>query len=1012
MAVSGFIKKLISKHSDEKRFDLVIDRDGLNFVLPKNEFSLCERGEGSGWLLHQYVCLQMLEEQGYADRIANGFTVPSEHAVCLEEDVHSLLELPQVYQGRFEIKVNGLAGQSSFAVKVIPVLAGDDRVPLYQLKGPCLQLSENEKFLLSPAELSALKAIDDHSKLKPEAKTEHRNLALVACLQQSKEDGMSINLAHFNNLQISQPGSVGVTASEQVDGSLLLTPSYGTGASPDDIQVRLGQLNGKDDLGTLRIKDQIVVLDEKRLQATQEVLTNQRIPKKQVQEFLKSPSAFIDASLVDLDTGFSLRVKGATRFQFMQFGETDASGIDWFQLGCAVTENNEAIRDVINSIEELENLREKISSAQNQGAETVTFEGKTIDISDPQKIEKDLADVESAIREKQLPQEEMEEPESDEPTIKEERSTVSLDDVEDDSSRLLEAAEGSRYTGDITFESYLRQPYPHQEEGIRWMLGMANNSLGKDIQGAGSIQGALLADDMGLGKTYMALIGISEYYQRIKDRELTEKPVLIVAPLSLIENWEDEVAKTFSKSPFRDIVVLQSGRDLKQFKVSGAPPETKQALGDHDLLAEDAIRYALKIGKTYGADRLDMPRRLVLVTYQTLRDYQFSMCRVDWSVVAFDEAQNIKNPNALQTRAAKGLKANFKLLATGTPVENSLADFWCLMDTAQPGLLGTWGQFRDQYVSPINKASVEDQSQVRIEVGQQLRKNVGKFMLRRLKEDNLQGLPVKRIFTGVPVDSQDNWSYLPEIASKMKSQQLAKYDELIEGYNSERQTRKGSGQALSVLMRLRETSLHPSLSDEQDLLSKSNKEAMSILSRSAKLENMITTLEEIRRRHEKVIIFAMTKKLQRLLKIWLEQIFAVRVNIINGDTKAVSSKKDTLTRKGIIESFESESGFAIIIMSPVAAGVGLTVVGANNVIHLERHWNPAKEAQATDRVYRIGQKKDVNIYLPTLHHPTLTSFDVNLDRLLQKKMTLKDAVVTPQAVTADEMQSLFSSPAN
>jgi SNF2 family DNA or RNA helicase len=803
-----------------------------------------------------------------------------------------------------------------------------------------------------------------------------------------------------------------VTATEQADGGLLLTPSYGTGANPDDIHKRLGQLNGVKKLGTLRIKDQIVVLDEKRLEATQEIITNQKIPKSQVQDFLKTPSAFLDASLVDLDTGFSLRVKGATRFQFMQFGETDASGIDWFHLGCAIAENVESVKNVISSKEDLQALRAKIAEARQQGAETVTFEGKAIDISDPVRVENALNAVEAMLNEAQLPPGKEGDSATGDSADKEERSTVSLDEVADISDRLLKIADAASFTGQIDFSVYLRKPFNHQDEGIRWMLGLTNASQDKGTQENCCVQGALLADDMGLGKTYMALIGIAEYYNQLKDKGLTEKPVLIVAPLGLIENWEDEVAKTFPKSPFRDIVVLQSGRDLKKFKISGAPPETRQNLGDQDLLDQDAIRYALKIGKAYGADRLDMPRRLVLVTYQTLRDYQFSMCRVDWSVVVFDEAQNIKNPNALQTRAAKGLKAHFKLLATGTPVENSLTDFWCLMDTAQPGLVGTWGQFRDQYVRPINKASAEDQSQVRLEVGLKLRQNVGRFMLRRLKEDNLEGLPAKRIYTGVQMESQDTWSYLPEIASEMQALQLNRYDEIIGNYNLERQSGQGRGLALGVLMKLRETSLHPCLSDDQDFFSTSAKEAMSILCRSAKLENIVATLNVIKGRQEKVIIFAMNKKLQRFLKIWLGQIFAIEVNIINGDTKAVANTKETLTRKGIIENFENGAGFAVIIMSPIAAGVGLTVVGANNVIHLERHWNPAKEAQATDRVYRIGQKKDVNIYLPALHHPRLTSFDVNLDRLLQKKMTLKDAVVTPQAVTAEEMESIFGSVAN
>lgn len=122
------------------------------------------------------------------------------------------------------------------------------------------------------------------------------------------------------------------------------------------------------------------------------------------------------------------------------------------------------------------------------------------------------------------------------------------------------------------------------------------------------------------------------------------------------------------------------------------------------------------------------------------------------------------------------------------------------------------------------------------------------------------------------------------------------------------------------------------------------------------------------------------------------------VPIINGDTKAVSRNKLSATRKSIINDFESVNGFNIIIMSPIAAGVGLTIVAANNVIHLERHWNPAKEAQATDRVYRIGQTKDVNVYIPILHHPNYESFDVNLHKLLSKKIMLKDAVITPEQV--------------
>ena len=175
------------------------------------------------------------------------------------------------------------------------------------------------------------------------------------------------------------------------------------------------------------------------------------------------------------------------------------------------------------------------------------------------------------------------------------------------------------------------------------------------------------------------------------------------------------------------------------------------------------------------------------------------------------------------------------------------------------------------------------------------------------------------------------------------------------------------------------------------------------MAESGKLTVLLELLDQIRQKNEKVILFMVTKRLQRLLKLWLDQIYGLNVAIINGDTAAVAKKADILTRKQLITAFEATPDFNLIIMSPVAAGVGLTVVGANHVVHLERHWNPAKEAQASDRVYRIGQTKEVHIHLPAVLHPQYDSFDVHLDCLLRGKLMLKDAVVTPEAVSENEM---------
>ena len=237
----------------------------------------------------------------------------------------------------------------------------------------------------------------------------------------------------------------------------------------------------------------------------------------------------------------------------------------------------------------------------------------------------------------------------------------------------------------------------------------------------------------------------------------------------------------------------------------------------------------------------------------------------------------------------------------------------------------------------------------------------------------------------------------------MAGRQLRAYEDVLKGYREQQATEDMRGKALSVLQQLREISLHPRLRHEAEMMTNDGESARKVMAESAKLAVLLASLDAIRKRGEKVILFMVTKRLQRLLKLWLDQIYGLDIAIINGDTAAVSKKADVLSRKQLITQFEAKAGFNVLIMSPVAAGVGLTVVGANHVVHLERHWNPAKEAQASDRVYRIGQEKPVFVHLPAVLHPEFDAFDVHLDRLLRGKLMLKDAVVTPEAVSENEV---------
>lgn len=1003
--IRSFIGETDSTIDNLPGFSYQPDSSGLNFYLPAGEFKALQSGLGNTRQKIQLICLNMLTEQGVAETTANGFHIEAEDVAGMDAEQAEILQLPPRFPGQFVTTIKGRTGNSGFRIAITTKMPEGEA--LFTRKGPFLFLGSQEKYWLTPAELMGLMAWEQHETLAPEHRGEGANLRLMAELQTAARSGMSIDLSHFERLEVIIPNNIGVIATRMPDGSLQLCPSLGDGSTPDQLQKRWAQIDKSANGGVLRIDNRVVLLDETRLAAISNILANTRIPADKVAEFVSTPTAFLDAALVNLEVGFSIRVAGVGRLQHMDFGGLDTKQNDWFALD-ARPSPPQVLTELLQSPEELQRFEEQLQSARAQGATTMTFGEETIDITNSQVVDEQVEAIKQrfeAISDVDLVTE-FEETEITNEDRKE-RVAVILKEADAIHATLQDKASQAILHTAPDWSQYARSPFPHQQEGIEWMLKLLNVALSEDPEELYRLQGALLADDMGLGKTYMTLVAVGEYLHHQRREGKAEKPILVVAPLSLLENWEDEVTKTYNSDPFRDLVVLQTGRDLARFRVQGAERESAQLASLTDeigMLDEQSIRYALAIGPEAGVKRLDMDKRLVLTTYQTLRDYQFSLCRIDWGMVIFDEAQNIKNPNTLQTRAAKGLKADFKLLATGTPVENSLGDFWCLLDTAQPGLLGSWQHYRDSWIKPILNADESERDHIRAQVGEKLRHTVGHFMLRRVKEDQLKGLPSKTICGGVPQTDNLQQQYHPELARVMNGTQLRAYDAVLDDYRGRKASADNmQGAALAALSQLRSISLHPRLDEETSLYSQNAKQARMLMMESGKLAIVLQLLEQICSKNEKVILFMMTKRLQRVLKLWLDQIYGMDIAVINGDTKAVASKPEDLTRKKLISQFEEKPGFNILIMSPVAAGVGLTVVGANHVIHLERHWNPAKEAQASDRVYRIGQQKPVFIHLPTLTHPQYDAFDVHLDRLLRGKLMLKDAVVTPEVVSEREM---------
>jgi hypothetical protein len=483
----------------------------------------------------------------------------------------------------------------------------------------------------------------------------------------------------------------------------------------------------------------------------------------------------------------------------------------------------------------------------------------------------------------------------------------------------------------------------HQRAGLAWMQHLF--SLQTDYQ----VRGAILADDMGLGKTFQ-LLALMAWLLEV---EPEMDPMLVVAPVSLLENWAEEADKFFEPGALP--ILTAYGDSLAGLRV----PRSQI---DQRLQAEDGLVKFLR------PDWIGVAK-VVLTTYETLRDLEFSFAALKWSLMVCDEAQRIKNPVAMVTRAAKKQNVAFKIACTGTPVENTLADMWCLFDYVQPGLLGALNDFGERYRKPIEAKTEEEKTRV-----EELRARISPQILRRLKTEVDTGLPPKIVV--------EDCRQLP--ISGVQRNLYAKAVESFKKRNEPNHTTPFKNH-LGLLHYLRLVCTDP----RPYGLSVFKPEPLSeYRAKSPKLDWLLKQLHEIKAKGEKAIVFCEFREIQRLLQHYIEAEFGLRSDIINGDTSASSSH--VASRQKRIKSFQGAPGFGVLVLSPVAVGFGVNIQAANHVVHFSRTWNPAKEDQATDRAYRINQKKPVYVYYPVVHAPDFTTFDVKLDQLLGYKRGLAE----------------------
>ncbi len=414
-----------------------------------------------------------------------------------------------------------------------------------------------------------------------------------------------------------------------------------------------------------------------------------------------------------------------------------------------------------------------------------------------------------------------------------------------------------------TLQARLRD---YQITGFNWLCKLAHWNVG-----------GCLADDMGLGKTVQSLASILVHGSK--------GPTLVVAPLSVMNNWKEECQNfTPTLNP-----LIFGGKNRQQ-------------------MLDDLAPYDLVIC-SYGLLTIDAKK----------------LSMIDWQIIVLDEAQAIKNRKTKRSKAAMALKAKFRLITTGTPVENRLDELWTLFNFLNPGLLGSYYRFKQMFVIPIEGNQDKEASQ-------RLRKLIRPFILRRLKTEVLKELPEKTEII-LQVEMSRDEAILYE-AQRLKS--IEKIHQTDENAPAQKHF-----QILAELTRLRQLCCNPSL-----VLPDANIE-------SSKLKVFMDTIRELRESRHKALVFSQFVGHLSILRRALDE-ENISYQYLDGST---SAKK----RKQRIDAFQNGEGDFFLI-SLKAGGTGLNLTAADYVIHMDPWWNPAVEDQASDRAHRIGQTRPVTVY--------------------------------------------------
>ena len=878
--------------------------------------------------------------------------VSHEIIASLTQEERDILLLPKIFP--YQISIHSTGGVATKRFRYQIEYLNNDEKPFINpiINGAYIKIDNDLEYTFNQGQYYLTKKVNESNGKSSDLSLQElqfynlRNLADV----QSVAGDINANLdANTTRTKVIVPQKLSVMPKLDFNGDIIIEPVIleKNGTVNQEFQKRFNARSSVNKIYT-DVKGNYYLIEDEVLDGLKEIKEHKKIKADDASEFLKNPEAVLTASAFDFDTNlYSDRVLEIGEYKYVN--NKGLSGVtSWLpEEGTSYNYTDDSEESIFEVTEKnASDIKVLINEAQLNAKTSILYNGTEIPITLAllnnvnqhinqnklsKKIEKKSFTKSNKLKHKIL-------------IIKDNFEQLSYDKLNE------ETIKDTILNRDY-IENCLRPGislFKHQIEGLKWLL--------IDCY-AHNYKGALLSDDMGLGKTIQTLCFLAIckkfFYDDIKGA------CLIVAPVSLLENWKNEYERFIQEHIFDSVEVINN-YTIKKYKISG------------------------KLDFSQISDK-----SLVLINYDTLRANQLALGKVDWGIIVLDEAQNIKNPFARVSLAVKAMKYKFGLALTGTPIENTWVDLWSIMDFVAPGYnLGTLSEFKKKYVREL-KACGKDEKKI-FQLGHNLNEELSPVFLRRLKNE----LILSGQITGLPR------KHIRKISADMPEPQIKAYKSVLNDYVKGTRTK---GTVLQAIFRLRDISLLPNIAslDERSI---STDSVIPIINSSARLKLVFEELTKIKSLNEKALIFLESKKMQRILRRMLILYFDIEIEIsINGDM-------DGSKRQKIVDKFNSVDGFNVLILSPLAAGVGLNISSANHVIHLSRHWNPAKEDQATDRAYRIGQKKDVEVCIPIAKHPDLGidgAFDQKLDQLLDYKRRLSEGALFPIGDSEQDGIDLF-----